>query len=152
MFHVHAPAAIAFGYVTPGTVMVGGWRTTEHDVGPDEPNVVGHLGRVWFTADLESVRDERRDTASDFSHADASGGAAGFGYVRGSPSPPPVPSFVEAYVPTCFAVAVLLAPMALLTVRRLRRGRRVAVGARASCGYDLRATPGRCPECGAVPA
>ena len=62
------------------------------------------------------------------------------------------------YGSTCFvivpawAVALPLAMRPAVCVRRKLRRRcvngRIAQGRCARCGYDLRATPGRCPECG----
>jgi hypothetical protein len=54
----------------------------------------------------------------------------------------------------CAAAAFAGLPMAslLLSLRRRRRRRALrANGHCPRCGYDLRATPERCPECGAVP-
>src|SRR5579862_6322324 len=54
-------------------------------------------------------------------------------------------------------IVVLLPLGAIACVERLDRYRRARQSCRRSmglcpfCGYDLRATPGRCPECGQAP-
>ena len=52
--------------------------------------------------------------------------------------------------PAWLAVLVFAIPPGLWLLRRLRRRRTVGEGRCAVCGYDLRATPERCPECGTM--
>jgi hypothetical protein len=51
-------------------------------------------------------------------------------------------------VPYWFAAVLTLIPPMVWVWRRRRGAARRRSGACANCGYDLRATPGRCPECG----
>jgi hypothetical protein len=56
----------------------------------------------------------------------------------------------SAKIPHWFIALILIAPP-LLILRRLRcLRRRLAAGLCPGCGYDLRASKDRCPECGRV--
>jgi hypothetical protein len=55
-------------------------------------------------------------------------------------------------VPHWTLALILALPPAIWAGLYLRRRRRHKAGLCPACGYDLRATPDRCPECGATPA
>jgi hypothetical protein len=60
----------------------------------------------------------------------------------------------EAMVPSWFLALIFGLWPAVIGCRRLvrwRSMRRTASGHCPKCGYDLRATPDRCPECGTIP-
>jgi hypothetical protein len=57
--------------------------------------------------------------------------------------------YVPYWLPVLLSAAVAAG---VFVVRWTRSARRRRWGLCPRCGYDLRATPGRCPECGAVAA
>ena len=75
---------------------------------------------------------------------------AGFSIQNLSGDPYRFAFFRRLTLPTWLLAVVPLSSLLASTARRLRRQRRRNRGACVSCGYDLRATLDRCPECGVV--
>ena len=65
------------------------------------------------------------------------------------------PSMEERYcaasAPSWFLLMATATLPTVWVVKTVRRRRRLGEGRCRTCGYDLRATPERCPECGTVP-
>jgi len=72
---------------------------------------------------------------------------AGFGYYSRESPPNKVRESVLRMPYWCFMTLAVIAIL-IDTVSRARRRHRVASGRCRNCGYDLRASRDRCPECG----
>ena len=100
---------------------------------------------------------ESSPNAGDLFIADRKFGFAGYDRTwMVMPPPQSLTRRTTAYVaPILFFVALTSVVPALRLVAFLRARRRARWGRDGrceSCGYDLRGSPGRCPECGAPPA
>jgi hypothetical protein len=76
----------------------------------------------------------------------------GFRYIDVPNSPSPAPNnYYREWNAPFWCLLLLFAPLPVVRIgAAMRRGRGRRRGLCAVCGYDLRATPERCPECGAV--
>ena len=110
------------------------------------PRAVAESGRGWAAR-----YGEHPLPANPFDHLGRS--RLGFQYARRPLLSADMSGGGTTVVVPCWSVlAVLLAwPLAGLRGRALVR-RRAGLGLCLRCGYDLRASPGRCPECGAAAA
>jgi hypothetical protein len=79
------------------------------------------------------------------------GFAAGSGFTATKPKTGPITIVSKNWLVAApwWAIAVVAAVLPTLWLKRRRDQRRLSLAGRCrNCGYDLRATPDRCPECG----
>ena len=120
-------------------------------------SMYGHVDIGWHKENTNGyVAAEHSSLAGDnlWSHVDlwkhAVWHAAGLGYLRWDLQSKKYPAIMfravrfSYWLPT---VAFMLLPV-YCAVRWQNWKRLIALGRFTSCGYDLRATPDRCPECG----
>ena len=126
-------------------------------------DMIGFRGR-WVSARLESSSGNLAVVAISFSQP-WSEDLGWYWRAAGGPSPGQLPGarlgfgvlsrqigtrHMRALCVPAWSVALMTATLPALGIWRWLRKRRPAPGLCPACGYDLRATPERCPECGRV--
>ena len=135
-------AGFRLGPIGLGAVSYRGHLLWVWDVDPGERAVNGNYDSGCASPQIDGIADYVRGTAV--------WRVLGFSYTLIDPGG--APSFRGLITPTWSAVAVAATLPGARLWRRRNRRRRAAAGFCTHCGYDLRATPGRCPECGAAPS
>jgi hypothetical protein len=136
--------------ISMGGVMLVGFDHRRYEEPESEETVEWLRGRPRILASRESVSmssSARGAVVTGDPAAPRPWHSLGFSYSHGFVTP----TFHRITLPHWSAPAVLaLLPVVSLVVLRREReqGRRRKLGLCLRCGYDLRATPERCPECG----
>ncbi len=96
--------------------------------------------------DMFSLLDGRSLLVDEFSVSMAAG--ASFLIDEPRTNKPSTEYYVE--IPIAYLGGFVLLWILIIAAVKFRKRKRVGDGQCLVCGYDLRATPGRCPECGTV--
>lgn len=127
---------------------------------PIDDQLAEQFKRIW-SRPIEEQDRELNHHGFDTPEADACDenlwwGRRGFGWENSRPLPPYPQNFPggDGRLACTMPMWAILFPLLILPAFKLRtlirRRRRIAAGKCVRCGYDLRASPGRCPECGKV--
>ena len=148
VLHVRTGTRWVYASSLHGHLSFGTWRNQFHDpVGVMRWNFPPLLN----LADLHGYPAGKSSWLIDYDwqHARSRLALAGFWYLDAEPQ---IKSYRIVYVPPWFIVLLFAIPPAQ-QIRRWRRARKRELADRCRvCGYDLRATPDRCPECGELTA
>jgi len=125
--------------------------SSKHGLGYDSVN--GHFCISW-QADVVNmdVAVSHTPASNEDLTQHAAWKAPGLAYIRWD-IPPTAPQirFRGVTVSYWLVAVIFLFPPALRGWEYIRRKRLATSGRCSVCGYDLRATPDRCPECGTIP-
>jgi hypothetical protein len=113
----------------------------DHDTAPDPGFIAGPLAKHVEQELFGFRRTTHTGRLADVPMADGSTRSGGYGTRRSLA----VPYWAVFFVASVTLVKLPLRFRLIQDMYRIRRGRCVG------CGYDLRATPARCPECGHTP-
>jgi hypothetical protein len=103
----------------------------------------------WTLTGTETTLETRiRWWSKEVSESIDSGTVAGFGFRDSSLLYKTQLLRQELYIPVWFIVVLVSIPLAIEFRSSLKRRRRRIKGLCATCGYDLRSSKDRCPECG----